>query len=253
MFKNILYILSATALLTGCTKNNLELPINAVTGGARIKLIHAAPDAPGVNLLIGGQKINGATPAGASSTNPGTPVPVVFGSSFPTGTGAGYAVVPAGQAAITLSAPASTTAGSATVVSQQNLMLDNDKNYSLLMAGTGATPEVIVLNDDLSQTLDPTKFYVRFINLTIGQNYDFGLSTGTILAPDLAYKGNSGFIPIDAALLPSFVMRLPKSSVNVVSLTFSSNITGRVLTVVARGTPGKTGTQAPSLIITVNR
>ncbi len=253
MFKYILYILSAAALLTGCTKNTLELPIEAVTSGARIKLIHAAPDAPGVNLLVGGQKISGATPLGASSTNPGTPVPVTFGNTFPSGTGAGYAVVSAGQAAITLSAPASTTAGSATVVNQQNLTLENDKNYSLLMAGTGVTPEVIVLNDDLSQTLDPTKFYVRFINLAIGQNYDFGLSTGTILAPDLAYKGNSGFIPVDAALLPSFVMRLPKSATNVSLVTFSSNITGRVLTMVARGTPGKTGTLAPSLIIAVNR
>jgi len=253
MFKNILYILSATALLMGCTKNTLELPIEAVTGGARIKLVHVAPDAPGVNLLVGGQKINGATPIGASLTNPGTPVPVNYGAAFPNNLSAGYAVIPAGQSAITLSAPASTTAGSATVVSQQNLTFENDKNYSLLMAGTGATPEVIVLNDDLSQTLDPTKFYVRFINLAIGQNYDFGLSTGTILAPDLAYKGNSGFIPVDAALLPSFVMRLPKTAANVVTVTFNSNITGRVLTFVARGVPGRTGAQAPSTTLYVNR
>ena len=252
MLKNLLYVLSVAALLS-CEKSTLNLPIDAVTSGARIKLIHAAPDAPGVNLLVGGQKISGFTPSGATTTSPGTPVPINYGTTFPGATGTGYAVVPAGQSTVTLSAPASTTAGSATVVSEQSLMLDDGKYYSLLLAGTGPKPEVIVLTDDLSQTLDPTKYYVRFINLAIGQNYDLGLTGGATLLSNLAYKGISAFIPVNAAVNPAFSIRLPGSTADVVGVTFSSNITGRVLTIVARGTPGKTGTQAPNLTIAVNR
>lgn len=252
MFKNILYLLSATALLASCEKTTLDLPVTQVTSGARIKLTHAAPDLPGVNLLVGGQKVSGFTPSGATSTNPGIPVPVNYGTTFP-GATAGYAVVTPGQVPVIISAPAATTAGSATIVSEQTLTLEDNKYYSLLLAGTGTRPEVLLLTDDLSQTLDPTKYYVRFINLAIGQNYDLSLSNGTVLAPNVALKAVSPFIPVDAGVNPSFVLRLPGATANAASITFNSNITGRVLTLIARGIPGKTGAQAPTLTLSANR
>lgn len=252
MYKNILFILSVTALLASCAKTTLDLPVTAVSSGARIKLIHAAPDVSGVNLLVSGQKISGFTPSGASTTNPGTPVPVNYGTTWP-GVTAGYAVVTPGQVPVSISAPAATTAGSATVVSEQTLTLEDNRYYSLLLAGTGAKPEVVLLTDDLSQTLDPTKYYVRFINLTTGQNYDLSTTAGTVLATNVAYKGVSAFVPVDAGVNPAFALRLPGSTANAASITFNSNITGRVLTLIARGVAGKTGAQAPSLTLSVNR
>lgn len=252
MFKNIIYILLASVLFVSCEKNALQLPVETVTSGARIKFIHAAPDTPALDFYINGAKFTGFTPTGATSTFAGNPVGVPYNSTSPS-TGSNYGIAPAGSVSLSITAPATTTAASATAIGSQSLTLEDNKYYSLFVAGPTIKPELILVNDDFSAAIDPTKIYVRFVNLTSGQNYDIGLSTGTILAPNLAYKGMTGFIAVDANISPSFVFRLPGSTTNVGTVTLTSTSAGRVLTVFTRGVAGRTGTPAPNINLYVNR
>lgn len=251
-YLKLLGISAAVLIGWSCEKSVLTLPETIVTSGARLKLIHAAPEAPGVDLLIGGKKFSGFTPAGASTTSPGTPVPITYTRAFPS-LDFNYAIVPAGQSEVSLTAPAATTASSATVVSTQNLTLDDNKYYSLFLTGTGPKPEVLLINDDFSAAVDPSKFYVRFINLTPGIKYDLALASGTVLAPNLDYKGVSPFVAVDASNNASFVFRLPGTSVSIGTIAFTNTVNGRVLTVYTRGIVGRTGTVAPAISFYVNR
>ncbi|MCY7358884.1 MAG: DUF4397 domain-containing protein [Rudanella sp.] len=255
MLKNILYALSAAALLVSCEKNSLQLPIDPVTTGARLKLINAAPDFPGIELAIGGKKFSGFTPVGATTTSPGTPVGLPFNATFPN-TGSNYAIVTPGQQAIAISAPATSTATSATAINTQNLTFEDNKYYSLFVAGAGAQPEVLLINDNFEGASDPGKFYVRFINLIAGSTYDVALTTPTpnlTLATNLAYKGISPYIAVDAIAGPTFAFRAPGSTTNVGSIQFTSSASGRAATVFLRGVTGRTGTAAPGINVYVNR
>lgn len=245
----------SAALLLGwsCDKNTLTLPIESATSGARVKLIHAAPEAPGVDLLIGGKKYSGFTPAGASVTSPGTPVPITYTRTFPA-FDFDYAVVPAGASEVSITAPATTTASSATVISTQNLTLDDNKYYSMILAGAGAKPDVLLLNDDFSTATDPAKFYVRFINLLVGgPELDLALVKGAVLQSKIGYKGASSFIGLNVANGASFEIRPTGTSTVLLPASTTSNSAGRVLTVILTGISGKTGAVAPRAFFYVSR
>lgn len=253
MFKTILYLFSAAAILVSCEKNSLQLPIDPVAGGARLKLINAAPDIAGIELAIGGKKFSAFTPVGASTTSPGTPAGLPYNNTFPN-TGANYALVTPGQQTITISVPASTSAGSATVINTQNITLEDNKYYSLFVAGTGAQPEVFLVNDDFAGGADPAKFYVRFINLIPASTYDLLFTnTNTVLSTDLAYKAVTPFIAVDAVSGPAFAFRAKGATANISAITFNNLASGRAATVFLRGVTGRTGTAAPLINFYVNR
>lgn len=253
---SFLLLVVTTLLGWSCERNVLSLPATPTPAGARLKLVHAAPDAPGLDLFVNNQKISAGLPTGAISTSAGTgsPAPIAFGSTFP-GLSANYAVVTAGQVSVSLTAPATTTASSATTVYAQSLTLDDTKYYSLLVVGTGRQPEVQLLPDDFSAATDPGKFYVRFINLIPGSPaYDLALSDGTKLVTNAGYKTVSPFVGVDSKNNASFVFRIAGATTNVTTAyTFTGSTAGRVLTVFAQGIPGKTGVQAPKLNAYVNR
>ncbi|MEZ0483106.1 DUF4397 domain-containing protein [Fibrella aquatica] len=253
MFKHILYLFSAAALLLSCEKNSLQLPIDPVTSGARLKLVHAAPDLSSLDLLIGGKKFSGFTPVGATATSPGRPTGIPYNTTFPAA-GSNYAIVTPGAQSISLSVPASTTASSATVITTQNLTLEDNKYYSLLVAGAGVQPEVMLVNDVFDGAEEVTKLYVRFINLVPGSTYDLALNNpNTVLASNLAYKAVSPYTAVDAITGPVFAFRAPGSATNLGTVTFTSSSAGRAITVFIRGIQGRTGTAAPGLNVYVNR
>lgn len=254
MFKHILYIFSAAALLLSCEKNSLQLPIDPVTSGARIKLIHAAPDLASIDLFVGGVKFSGFVPVGATLTFPGRPTGIPYNSTFPN-TGSNYAIIKAGAQPITISVPTSTSTGSATVVNTQTLNLEDNKYYSLFVAGPGAQPEVLLVNDALEGVVDPTKINVRFVNMIPGSSYDVALTApNTTLATNLGYKGVTPFIPVDAIAGPTFAFRLPGVvATNVGVIQFTNSSSGRAVTVFLRGVVGRAAPAAPGINVYVNR
>lgn len=256
--RNYTYVLLVLATLIGwsCERESLSIPSTPTPAGARIKLVHTAPEAAPVDLYISDQKISAGLPTGASSISAGTGTPnaITYGNTFP-GSTVSYAVVQSGQVPITLSSPAATTAGSATTVATQTLALSDGSYYSLLVFGTGTQPQVKLIPDDFSAATDPNRFYVRFINLIPNAPaYDLALATGTVLTSNVAYQGVSSFVGVDVSNNASFVFRLAGTTTNVsTALTFTSSTAGRVITIVAQGIVGRTGTAAPRLFIYVNR
>ncbi|QJD77008.1 DUF4397 domain-containing protein [Spirosoma rhododendri] len=256
--RNYTYVLLLLATLIGwsCERETLSIPSTPTPAGARIKLVHTAPEAASIDLYINDQKISAGLPTGASSISAGTgtPTAITYGSTFP-GSGVSYAVVQSGQVPITLSSPAATTTSSTTTVATQTLTLNEGSYYSLLVFGTGTQPQVKLIPDDFSAANDPSKFYVRFINLIPNAPaYDLALSTGTVLASNIAYQGISSFVGVDVSNNASFVFRLAGTTTNVTTAqTFTSSTSGRVVTIVAQGIFGRTGTAVPRLFIYVNR
>lgn len=253
--KHILFLFSAAVLLLSCEKNSLQLPIDPITAGARVKVINAAPDLPSIDLFLNGQKFTGFTPIGASAVSPGTPTGLPYNNSFPNA-GSNYAIIKPGQQSVSISVPASSSANSATVVNTQNLTFEDNKYYSLFVAGAGAQPEVLLVNDSFEGGTDPSKIYVRFINLIAGSTYDLALITPTpnvTLATNLAYKGISPYVAVDAITGPTFAFRLPGTTTNVSTTQFTSSASGRAITVFLRGVVGRTGTAAPGINVYVNR
>ena len=258
--RNLIFI-AACIVLVSCDKNALTIPADVATGGARLKLINAAPDLPGgIELAINGKKVSAFTPSGATATSPGFAVGVPFNSTFPS-TGSNYAIVTPGAVSLSLTSPATTTTASATAIGSSSATLDDNAYYSLFVSGTGVQPETTLLKDDFAQLTASSKVYVRFVNLIPNgpaTGYDlFILSadgkTITPVAQAITYKGASAFATLDAFTNPTLALRLPGTTANVGTVTFSNIANGRVLTVFARGLVGRTGTAAASLNLYVNR
>jgi len=252
------YLIALLAIGLGwsCQRETLLIPSTPTPAGARLKLVHAAPEAASVDLYVNGQKISAGLPTGASSISAGTgtPTAITFGATFP-GLTANYAVVSSGQVPVTLSSPAATTAGSATTVATQTLSLTDGSYYSLLVLGTGTQPQVTLISDEFNTAIDPALFYVRFINLIPNSPaYDLALATGPLITSNVAYQSASPFVGVDISANASFVFRSTGATTSAgTGLTFTGSTAGRVITVVAQGIVGRTGTQAPRLNVYVNR
>ncbi len=252
------YLIALLAIGLGwsCQRETLLIPSTPVQTGARIKLVHAAPEAASVDLYVNGQKISAGLPTGASSISAGTgtPTAITFGNTFP-GSTASYAVISSGQVPITLSSPAATTAGSATTVATQTLSLTDGNYYSLLVLGTGTQPQIKLIPDDFNTATDPALFYVRFINLIPNAPaYDLALASGAIITANVAYQSASPFVGVDLSNNASFVFRSTGTTTSGgTGVTFTGSTAGRVITMVAQGVVGRTGTQAPRINVYVNR
>lgn len=252
------YLIALLAIGLGwsCQRETLFVPSTPIPAGVRIKLVHSAPDAAPVDLYVNGQKISAGLPTGASSISAGTgtPTAIAYGNTFP-GSTASYAIVSSGQVPITLSSPAATTAGSATTVATQTLSLTDGSYYSLLVLGTGTQPQVKLIPDDFNTATDPALFYVRFINLIPNSPaYDLSLASGAIIASNVAYQSVSPFVGVDLSNNASFVFRSTGTTTSGgPGVTFTGSTSGRVVTIIAQGIVGRTGTQVPRLSVYVNR
>ena len=258
--KHLIYVfIAVSVVLVSCDKNALNIPADVVTSGARLKLINAAPDLPGgIELALNGKKFSAFTPSGVTATSAGFSVGLPFNNSFPS-SGSSYAIVMPGAQSLSLTSPATTTTASATAVGTSSITLDDNAYYSLFISGTGVQPETTLLKDDFSQLNASTKFYVRFVNMIPGTTQDLYLlsadgKTTTPVTQNVVYKGFTPFQVSDVVATPTFVLRTTGTSVNLgANATFSSLANGRVLTLVARGAVGRTGTAAPALSLFVNR
>lgn len=108
--------------LASCEEDDADVMLN----DANVMVVHASPNAPGVDLLINNTKVN---------TSPLT---------YPNNTG--YLTVPAGTQNIKVNA-----AGTSTTVMDANVELDPDASYSVFAINNLANIEALVLEDDLTE------------------------------------------------------------------------------------------------------
>jgi hypothetical protein len=155
---------------------SLDLTPKSAAAKANVKVVHASPDAPGVDLFVDGTQAN---------TSPLT---------FPNNTE--YLPVDSGSREIQVAA----AGGGATVI-RETLALDPDKNYTIFAANLLSSIEPLVLEDDLTAPA-AGKAHVRFVHLSPdAPAVDIAaVGVGTVFN-NQAFKDATPFTPVDAGTL----------------------------------------------------
>jgi hypothetical protein len=203
-----------------------ENTVAPVQETALVKVIHASPDAPGVDLLVDNMV------AGTNLT-------------FPNNTG--YLSVNSGTRNVKVN-----VTGTSTTVIEANLPIMTNKNYSVFAVNAVANLEPIVLEDDLS-TPASGKAHVRFVHLSPdAPAVDITLTDGTVVFGDYIFKEASAFTPLDAGTY-NLQVRLAGTSTVVLDLPNIALTAGKIYTVFAKGFVAGTGAQSLGAQIIVNK
>jgi Domain of unknown function (DUF4397) len=240
------------ALLTACGDSHNYYANVVPASGARVKFLHTAADAPAVNVYANDAKVNGAVPTAAN-----LPVAISYLGLFPS---VDYAVVPAGSPTFKVVAPAAGTTPETTVLTGA-LPVEDGKYYSVFAIGTAPNYSILALNDNLD-VADPTKAYIRFVNLisnTPTTGMEVGITqigAGEAIYTGVGYKGGKpeflGITPV-ASGGTAYTFELRNSGSKTVVKTLSlSPAAGRVYTIYAMGIVGNAA-KAPTLAFYTNK
>ena len=229
--KNLFKLSSVMVLLlslafVGCSDDD-NSPINSQLETANVLIVHASPDAPGVDILV--------DDAGPAVTNLG----------FPTNTG--YVELPAGTRNVKVNVN-----GTTTTVINADLMLESDKNYSVFAVNSVSSIEPLVLEDNLTQPASG-KAHVRFVHLSPdAPAVDIAVTGGPVLFPNVSFKGYVDFTPVDAGTYNLEVRPTGLTTV-VLSLPGITLEDGKIYTVFAKGFLNGSDNQALGAEIIVNK
>jgi hypothetical protein len=196
--------------LAACSDDE-EGPIGSAGGNSQVMIVHASPDAPGVDILVDNAK---ALP----------------NLSFPDNSG--YVAVPAGTRNVKVN-----VANTSTTVIEADLTLDANTNYSVFAIDDVANIDALVVADDLSSPA-AGKAHVRFIHLSPdAPPVDVAVTGGPVVFGDVQFSEVVGFTPLDAGTY-DLEVRLAGTGTVVLSLPGISLSDGTIYTVFARGFAG---------------
>ena len=183
---------------------------------SNINVIHASPDAPGVDLLVDNAI------AGTNLT-------------FPNNTG--YLTVPSGTRNVKIN-----VTGTSTTVIEANLDLMTNKNYSVFAVNSVANIEAIVIEDDLTSPAQG-KAHVRFIHLSPdAPAVDVTLTDGTVVFGNKSFKEFTAFTPLDAGSY-DLEVRVAGTTTVALDLPVINLEAGKIYTVFAKGFLSGNGAQ----------
>jgi hypothetical protein len=223
-FSPIALGLLAALALTSCSKDNKSNPV-APTPQAQVMVVHASPNAPGVDLLVDGSVAN---------TN----------LMFPASTS--YLGVAAGTRNVKVN-----VTGTSTTVINANLSLTAGTNYSVFAVDSVSKIGAIVLTDDLTAPATG-KAHVRFVHLSPNAPaVDVAVTSGPVLFANESFKGYSPFTPVTAGTY-NLEVRLAGTNTVVLPLPGITLTAGKIYTVFAKGFVGGTAAQALGAQIIVN-
>ena len=217
--------LAATAFMfIGCSED--ESPVTPTTpSNSLVKVVHASPDAPGVDLLVDN------TVAGTNLT-------------FPNNTG--YLTVNSGTRNVKVN-----VTGTQTTVIEANVDFMQNKNYTVFAVNSVANIEPLLIEDDLTAPAQG-KAHVRFIHLSPdAPAVDITLTDGTVVFGNKSFKEFTAFTPLDAG---TYALQVRVAGTSTVALDLG-NITvesGKIYTVFAKGFLTGVGQQALGAEIIVN-
>ncbi len=185
---------------------------------ANVQVIHASPDAPGVDLLVDNVVVNTAP------------------LEFPNNTG--YLELNPGTRNIKVNASGTT----ATVI-DANLILAANTFYSVFAVDFLNNISPIVLEDDLTAPATG-KAHVRFIHLSPdAPAVDITLTDGTIVFDNKAFKDATDFTPLDAG---TYDLQVRVAGTTTVALDLPGIVLeeGKIYTVFAKGSLNHVNNQA---------
>lgn len=194
---------------------------------SNVMVIHASPDAPGVDLLVDNLVLNSVA------------------LEFPDNTG--YLGIGSGDRNVKIN-----VSGTETTVIEAYLNLNAEMNYSIFAIDEVAQISAMVLADDLT---DPASgnAHVRFIHLSPdAPAVDITLNDGTVVFGNYEFGEYSEFTPLGAGTY-DLQVRLQGTDTIVLNLPGIMLEDGNIYTVFAKGFVGGQDEQALGAEIIVNR
>lgn len=224
-FMALLFVALSTVLsFSSCDDDddNTATPV----GSGKLMIIHASPDAPAVDLLLDGTKLNS--------------VDVNYTDNTP------YISATAGSRVLKVN-----VAGTLTTAMQANLSVVSGKNYSVFAIDSVSKLSGLVVEDNLA-TPASGKAHVRFIHLSPNAPaVDVAVTSGGVVFGNKSFKDFTAFTPLDANTY-DLEVRLAGTSTVVLPLPGIVLTAGKIYTVYAKGFVGGTGAQALGAEIIVN-
>ena len=215
----------AAFTFVGCDDEETPVTPTPLPSNSLVKVIHASPDAPGVDLLVDN------TVAGTNLT-------------FPNNTG--YLTVNSGTRNIKVN-----VTGTMSTVIEANVDFIQNKNYSVFAVNSVSSIEPLLIEDDLTAPAQG-KAHVRFIHLSPdAPAVDITLTDGTVVFGNKSFKEFTVFTPLDAG---SYDLQVRVSGTTTVALNLPG-ITleaGKIYTVFAKGFLNGVGQQELGAEIIVN-
>jgi len=207
----------------GCSDD--DNPVEPGIDISNVNVIHASPDAPGVDLVVDG------TVAAANL-------------EFPNNTG--YLDVNSGTRKVNVN-----VTGSSNSVISADLDIAEGVFYSVFAVDSVSKISAIVIEDDLTP---PTagNAHVRFVHLSPNAPaVDITLTDGTIVFGNKAFKEYTDFTPLTAG---SYELQVRVAGTDQVALELGTITVaeGKIYTVFAKGFLGGTGGQSLGAEIIVN-
>jgi len=201
-----------TAALTSCLKDNNDNVVPPQS--ALISVINASPDSQPVDFYLDNNRANN--------------------SSIQYGNGLDYLNAITGKRTA-----AFYNSGSTTKIKSDTMTLRADKAYTLYLTNLVATPDFVLLNDDVQRPA-AGQASIRFVHVSANTPaVDVVTSTGTSIAPNKAYKEASAFIAVQAAKYTLQVRQAGTTTV-LATLTDKDLLAGGVYTVWLQGVQGAT-------------
>jgi hypothetical protein len=218
-FQYVFIALFSAASLLSCDKDDTPQPT------ASVNVIHASPDAPGVDLLVDNLKVNTAA------------------LNYPDATG--YVKVVAGTRNIKVNAT-----GTNNSVINANLTFMADRFYSVYAYNLLASIGAIVVEDNLALPA-AGQAHIRFFHLSPNApSVTVGTLSGTTFTPVFSNRSfetqttataNQNFTPVAAGTYTFDVRANGSSVLNLPNIVLQA---GKIYTVFARGLVAGAGTQA---------
>ncbi|MDD5149269.1 MAG: DUF4397 domain-containing protein [Flavobacterium sp.] len=196
--------LLATALLTlvlftscGDETNFAPYAESIPAANASVKFQHTAVGPAGVNFTVN-WSLNDVKTSSVLVTT-GLPLGIAYGKQYPDAIN--YTTVPAGSPNMKVEIPATDTVPASTLFTSP-LVLEGGKNYTTFVVGSSPNYSAYTVGDNLTVG-DPTKAYVRFLNVISNSpvtGYDLSikeLNSNAVIYSGVNYLGgNTAFIPI---------------------------------------------------------
>jgi len=226
--KNLILALAVTFTaftFIGCDDEETPVTPAPTPSNSLVKVVHASPDAPGVDLLVDN------TIAGTNLTYPNN---------------TGYLTVPSGTRNVKVN-----VTGTMSTVIEANVDFMSNKNYSVFAVNSVSNIEPLLIEDDLT-TPAQGKAHVRFIHLSPdAPAVDITLTDGTVVFRNKAFKDFTPFTPLDAG---SYDLEVRVAGTNTVALDLPviTVEAGKIYTVFAKGFLSGNGTQQLGAEIIVN-
>ena len=221
MFRRLGALAILSALLLGLFA---AFPAPSAAADAMIRVVHASPDAPAVDVYLNGQRAISNLKFTEGTTYAAVPEGSYRVQVFPTGTG------PSGTAVI-----------------NATLDLKGSTAYTVVAANVVAKIEPIVLTDNLAAPA-AGKAHIRVVHASPdAPAVDVAIKGGPVAFSNAAFKAATAYAPVDAGTY-QFEIRPTGTTQAVLTTNPTALAAGRIYTVFAMGQVGNNTLQAIAFV-----